>query len=1462
MQPKNIFFNNKIVDYIRASLARRLVVTLVVLSFLPLIIIFTATYFRSRLTIRDQTVDQLTQISDYYSNELEKTAITSHEILTNDNLVKAVREVVEDPTSEARMNTAEAELAKNKKGAFTRDDDFRHFNQLLILKPDGTILVSTTKEWTNISISSNPSLRRLISANGNFAIFNPAPLYSNELVIFSVHTLMDEQGNPLASLVGANISPLYARTLTNAGSFIRSSYAAFLTEDNVYLIYDPSLNRISPSYIPSDYLDRINRLLRSDKREGWVEYISTKNVPVLGFANWLPALNMGLIIEVPKISIYQNINFLSIFNLILLLLSFLIIGSIVYLTSLQIVRPIKELSNKARAFSEGDWTQRVNTDRVDEVGLLAHAFNHMVDQLVEMYRTLQSKVEERTKQIRISSEAAQFATSTTSREDFLQRITSLLIERFGYLYSSIALVDETGSYAVLQAEELHNELEGHTFEFQGSYSRGNLFKGARFRISPETLTGWVIENKQVRVVPEDNGNFGPDTSHSSLLEIRVPGAQLEAAIPILAGNQALGVLDVQSSSLDAFDNETIITLQTIANQIANGLKNIDRFESTQVNMDEIIHLFRASRQITHATKKNDVLHQLNTALAGTSYISGLYAVEEDHLTILGINDPKGQSVGNAIHGITIPLMDILGQIETNHPYLVDDLATSNKFSHILSFFSRRGCQAAALLPLFEEGKVTHIVVLGKRDSNKINKVAIQPYENLVEIAANTLKRLAVLDALDHSVFELQTLANVSRSISMETDPNKVYYTLHQQIIQYFGERVNLLVCIYNSQNGTIEIPYLYQDETTDIISIEPFPLGQGLASHLLREQEPLMINKNADQYTIQTGTKLIGKPAKSLLGVPLIIGGRSIGAMILQDIEKEERFTEKDLSLVMTIAPQVAITIRNVQLLTDMQKALRAYDQERFLLTTLLENIPDRIYFKDRKSRYIRVSKSFARKLGLEKPEELEGKSDSDLGSETNQSFAYRDEQQLMNNKQVEIGKIEGYVTEDGVENWFLNSRIPMITDDNEVYGILGISRDITELKQAEEQAQKTAQQLRIAAEIARDTSGTLDIDNLLSKAVNLVRERFGFYHSSIFLIDDNENAVLREATGEAGALLKASGYHIAIGSQSIVGKVTSQGEPLIVNDVYMDPNFLLNPLLPETNSELTIPLKVGNRIIGVLDVQSTHINAFSAQDINILSLLADQIAVAILNAELFHQTQFNIEKHRLVHEITTSAALGSTTDEALLATVKGLRNTMKSDRVAIFFLTERNSLEVRVSAGYEGINLSQLTCQLGEEVIGLVAKQQEPILVLDTRTDPRVINFDEIVRTQLAVPILYRGTMIGVLSVESGRIAAYNENDVEILGTLGNSLGAIIYNSQLIEEIRQQVFRQQFVFDATNRIRRSADIESTLRTSVSEIAQALGANRARIELKVESTEGNTPLNTKKNGSGSNSDHIDKEMTL
>ncbi|NIV29049.1 MAG: GAF domain-containing protein, partial [Anaerolineae bacterium] len=190
---------------------------------------------------------------------------------------------------------------------------------------------------------------------------------------------------------------------------------------------------------------------------------------------------------------------------------------------------------------------------------------------------------------------------------------------------------------------------------------------------------------------------------------------------------------------------------------------------------------------------------------------------------------------------------------------------------------------------------------------------------------------------------------------------------------------------------------------------------------------------------------------------------------------------------------------------------------------------------------------------------------------------------------------------------------------------------------QLEEQvAERTADlasrsaQLEAAALVAREAAGIRDVEQLLEETVNLISDRFGFYHTGLFLLDQaGEYAVLRAASSEGGRRMLAKGHRLRVGQEGIVGHVTGSRRARVALDVGEDAVFFDNPDLSGTRSEAALPLVVGEEVLGALDVQSTEREAFGEADLTVLQTLADQVAIAISNARLVRRVQESLELER-----------------------------------------------------------------------------------------------------------------------------------------------------------------------------------------------------------------------------------------
>jgi len=209
-----------------------------------------------------------------------------------------------------------------------------------------------------------------------------------------------------------------------------------------------------------------------------------------------------------------------------------------------------------------------------------------------------------------------------------------------------------------------------------------------------------------------------------------------------------------------------------------------------------------------------------------------------------------------------------------------------------------------------------------------------------------------------------------------------------------------------------------------------------------------------------------------------------------------------------------------------------------------------------------------------------------------------------------------------GALGWLYAARLaerPFDEVEVSLFTILA-SRIATALENLEQlkMARQQAMRLQIAAEVGRAITSLLDINQLLPRVVDLIHQRFGYYHVSILLTDlTGQWAVLQAASGKAAQAISAAGFRLACGGSSLVGFVSATGQPKVVQDVTGEPLYRSHPLLPDTRSEAVVPLTIANMVVGVLDVQSEFLGTFTPEAFLILTTMADQIAVAVQNARL-----------------------------------------------------------------------------------------------------------------------------------------------------------------------------------------------------------------------------------------------------
>jgi len=290
----------------------------------------------------------------------------------------------------------------------------------------------------------------------------------------------------------------------------------------------------------------------------------------------------------------------------------------------------------------------------------------------------------------------------------------------------------------------------------------------------------------------------------------------------------------------------------------------------------------------------------------------------------------------------------------------------------------------------------------------------------------------------------------------------------------------------------------------------------------------------------------------------------------------------------------------------------------------------------------------------------------------------------------------------------------------------------------------RRAEQFRLIGEAGRDIVSILDVDELLGEIASRVTEILGYYLVGIGLIEGDE-VVMKAGVGPYWEMHGYEPLLLQVGQQGIVGWVAATGEPLLARDVTQEPHYHAVPQIPETRSELAVPLRTKDRVIGVLDVQSRHLDAFDESDVVVLQSLADQAAMAIDNARLFEAERKLAEQFRLTNEVGRRVTAILDIDQLLDQVARMVQETLDYYLVE-FGLIDGDEVIVRIAAGRDGTDWAPPTgasrLRVRQEgIIGWVAGTGEPLLVPNVGEEPRYLRLGRVeTQSELAVPIKSKG--------------------------------------------------------------------------------------------------------------------------
>jgi GAF domain-containing protein len=422
------------------------------------------------------------------------------------------------------------------------------------------------------------------------------------------------------------------------------------------------------------------------------------------------------------------------------------------------------------------------------------------------------------------------------------------------------------------------------------------------------------------------------------------------------------------------------------------------------------------------------------------------------------------------------------------------------------------------------------------------------------------------------------------------------------------------------------------------------------------------------------------------------------------------------------------------------------------------------------------------------------------------------------------------------------------------------------------QQIHRRSAQLETSSVVSRSASSILDTSELFQEVVDLIHSGFNLYYVGLFLVDQtgdwtgepNRWAMLQAGTGEAGKQMIAAGHKLELGGESMIGSAIANADARIALDVGEEAVFFRNPYLPNTRSEMALPLISRGEVLGALSIQSELESAFTNEDITALQTMADQVANAIENARLIEQTQDRAEELAILNEMARAFTQTLDVDKVVEHVFHYTSRLMDASNFYLaLYDQKKDEIEFRLYMhNGEFVKLEEPRRKAGNGLTEWVIRNPEPLLIAeDVENWVDEMGIDAIgtnAESWLGVPMLRGRDVIGVITVQSYTTPRiYNAHHLDLLSAVSNQAATAIENARLFQQASSRARREQILREITAQVHSSADADTILRTAVREVSNALGRqayiylgnqeetkNNAPTEVEVEEQQNNTDGST------------------
>lgn len=999
----------------------------------------------------------------------------------------------------------------------------------------------------------------------------------------------------------------------------------------------------------------------------------------------------------------------------------------------------------------------------------------------------------RSQQLSLLNEVARDVLTTLDMSERFRRITHSVRERFGYDAVTVFMLDTDHQELILRSSA-------------GSKAHFLAERPVRQLLS-EGLVGYAARTGQTANVPD----IGQDPRCLTPVRAENDRTRSELAVPMKRGDEVVGVLDIEHTELQAFSSEDVAIMQALADMLLIAINNGELYDQASRRVAELTALQEVSLRVTASL---DLWSVLDTIAQ-----NALALIQSDDTQIFLYDLDKNElAFGAALrkdgsHETGAPYAEpdsLAWQVfRTGLPVVINDVGSESEYR------ARLIAASAAAFPLKRPDGVIGVFVVSFLQPHTITADETRVLTLLSDMAAIAVSNARLFEQTKRQLEEIRTLHELSMaataSLDFETVTRYTVEALQRSLgFEYIGLFLTNDEGDYAHLFATSHLQAEY--ERNRFIKV-----GAGIVGWSI--EHGLMINV---PDVLQDPRHLPGiSSTRSELCVPLRVGDRIIGAIDVQS-PRVDAFTSNDERLLMTIAGQWAVILENTKLFAA--ERLRREQMERLQasaaaiaaeldLNTLLDlivleatrtfNTPAAgLLLLDPADNmlYIRASRglsaSFVPHLSL-KPEWLGWSTEADnrgasgatqlvpdlrlmeASGEHHHLFEAEDLCSLLRAPIISHGRLIGALD-------VYSRSVPRRFREDEIdLAEIFTSQAAVAIENAQllEETRRRLAEISILFEAARAGTSSLDVNQVLDRVLEVIRRSLRFETFEFILFDQDARALrTRAGYGFEPTVPEAV---VKLG-EGVVGWVAQTRQSALINDVTQDSRYY--PLLEQTRSELAVPLLAADRLVGVMNVESSRLNAFAPDDERLLQTLAGQLAVLLENARLHEETQQRLAEvstlYAFAEQLTTSIDLNTLLDSIVMT----LKEVLHCRGVSISLLNpDSQMLEIRAAAGLQPKWRQTAKLKVGEGISGKVAATATPIYVPDARSLPDFIFFDPVVRSLLVVPLMVKDRVIGTLAIDQAIPDAFTLDDRRTLTIAAAQAAAAIENAQLYTDLEER---------------------------------------------------------------------------